>query len=92
MHSLCAGYILLVFRETTLKQQQRKMKMKLTKLEAIAEAKTYGIDIATADERTLSHSDRTYLYELANRSSFRKSKTSPYSLGTAFFINLKKYI
>ncbi len=66
--------------------------MKLTKLEAIESAKQYGIDIATREERNLSHSDRTFLYGLAGRANFRKSKTSPYSLGTAFFINLKKYI
>ena len=66
-------------------------KKKLSKATAITRAINEGIAF---DENLspfqLSISDKTYMHELAKECGYRKSATSPYSLGSAFYVHLQK--
>lgn len=65
--------------------------MKLSKSEAIEQAKTYGIDFSK-DVFEISISDKSFMAELAKKARYKKSKTSCVSTGSAFFLNLKKHL
>jgi hypothetical protein len=63
--------------------------VKISKEEAMNLAINEGIDFALSPFQ-ISISDKTYLSELAKRCGYKKSKTSPFSTGSAFFVHLQK--
>ena len=64
---------------------------KLSKQTAITRAINEGISFDKgASPYCLSLGEKTYLHELAKECGYRKSKTSVWSLGCAFYLNLQK--